>query len=70
MEDTENTEQGEAVVVEDAVQEENGVLEEGDVPEDVVQKEEVLEEEEIVMRMEEEFGDKDSEEEEVQPEDN
>ncbi len=70
VEDAEDTEQGEAVVVEDAVQEESVVLEEGDVPEDAAQKEEVLEEEEIVMRMEEESGDKDSEEEEVQPEDN
>ena len=95
-EDTENAEQGETVVVEDAVQEEEP-LEEEAVPEDVVQKEEVLEEEnvpedvvasedtadsgedkmvsnseeeEIVMRMEEESGDKDSEKEEVQPEDN
>lgn len=95
-EDTENTEQGEAVVVEDAVQEEEA-LEEEAVPEDAAQKEEVLEEEnvlenvvasedtadsgedkmvsnseeeEIVMRMEEESGDKDSEKEEVQPEDN
>lgn len=96
VEDTENTEQGEAVVVEDAVQEEEA-LEEEAVPEDAAQKEEVLEEEnvlenvvasedtadsgedkmvsnseeeEIVMRMEEESGDKDSEKEEVQPEDN
>lgn len=98
-EDAENAEQGEAVVVEDAVQEEEALEE--DVPEDVVQKEEVLEEknvpedvvasedtadsgedeavsslaeeekeEEIVMGMEEESGDKDSEEEKVQPEDN
>ena len=46
-EDTENTEQGEAVVVEDAAQEESVVLEEGDVPEDAAQKEEVLEEENV-----------------------
>ena len=69
VEDAEDTEQGEAVVVEDAVQEEEA-LEEEAVPEDAAQKEEVLEEEEIVMRMEEESGDKDSEKEEVQPEDN
>lgn len=55
--------------MEDAVQEEEA-LEEEAVPEDAAQKEEVLEEEEIVMRMEEESGDKDSEKEEVQPEDN
>lgn len=64
VEDAEDTEQGEAVVVEDAVQEEEVV------PEDAAQKEEPVEEEEIVTGMEEESGDKDSEEEEVQPEEN
>lgn len=95
-EGAEDAEQGETVVVEDAVQEEEA-LEEEAVPEDAAQKEEVLEEEnvlenvvasedtadsgedkmvsnseeeEIVMRMEEESGDKDSEKEEVRPEDN
>ena len=45
-EDAENAEQGETVVVEDAVQEEES-LEEETVPEDVVQKEEALEEENV-----------------------
>lgn len=81
-ENTENTEQGEAVVVEDAVQEEEA-LEEENVLEDAVTSEDTAdsgedeavsssdeEEEEIVTGMEKEFGDKDSEEEKVQPEEN
>ena len=84
VEDAEDTEQGEAVVVDNAVQEEEA-LEEENVLEDVVASEENADsgedevvsslaeeekEEEIVMGMEKEFVDKDSEEEEVQPEDN
>lgn len=84
VEDAEDTEQGEAVVVDNAAQEEES-LEEENVLEDVVASEDTEDsgedevvsslaeeekEEEIVMGMEKEFGDKDSEEEEVQPEDN
>lgn len=83
-ENTENTEQGEAVVVDNAAQEEEA-LEEEVVPEDVVASEDTADsgedeavsslaeeekEEKIVMGTEEESGDKDSEKEEVQPEDN
>lgn len=72
--------QDEEALEEEAVQKEE-VLEEENVLEDVVASEDTAdsgedkmvsnsEEEEIVMRMEEESGDKDSEKEEVHPEDN
>lgn len=94
VEDAEDAEQGEAVVVEDAVQEEEALEEEAvpedAAPEDAAQKEEVLEEENVLedamaledtadsgedeavssLEEEEESGDKDSEEEKVQTEDN